>query len=283
MGPIRTPAAAGAFYPSDPGELRNAIRAAFLDPRGPGLVPPDSARNPRRLRAILVPHAGYIYSAAIAARAFALVAAERPPNAVLLLGVDHTGAGAPFAVSCRTWETPLGRVLPADALLDRLLGGPIVVDERSHAEEHSLEVELPFLQTVLPGVPMAALTVRYATFDQLRRVAERVTEAVRGEDVLLLASTDFSHYVTAQAAQRLDALALAEIVRRDGAGFYGTVAEHRISMCGIAPTTVLLEALRDEPLTARVLRWGHSGEVEPMARVVGYASVVFESRDPPGR
>ena len=101
-------------------------------------------------------------------------------------------------------------------------------------------------------------------------------EAIADRDVLLLASTDFSHYVPAETAERLDRLAIEAILARDPRELYETVAEHDISMCGIAPTTVLLAATAGRPLTARLLRWGHSGEAEPMRDVVGYAALTLE-------
>jgi AmmeMemoRadiSam system protein B len=273
----RPPAVAGAFYPAERAELQALLRECFEGPRGPGSSGHRATSAPRRTRALVVPHAGFVYSGPIAARAYAVVAGEVPPKEVLLLGVDHTGNGRAFGLSRRPWRTPLGDVEVATELVDRIAGGEIAVDERAHAQEHSLEVQLPFLQTVLPGVPIAALTVRFAPLEQLRAVASQIAHAVQGRDTLLIASTDFSHYVAPETARRLDALALAEIDRRDGPGLYRTVVDRDISMCGVAPTTVLLEALRDEPLTVRPLGWSHSGEAEPMSRVVGYAAAAFET------
>ena len=273
---VRPPAVAGAFYPSDPAALREAVEASFRDRRGVGRRRSEGHAEPRRTRAVVVPHAGYVYSGAIAARAYDRIARETLPSEILLLGVDHHGGGAPFALSGRPWRTPLGTTTVAEELVDRLRGGPIVLDDRAHLREHSLEVQLPFLQRVAPGVPLAMLQVRYGEFAALRAVAERVRRAVDRRPVLLVASTDFSHYVPAPTAERLDALALAEIGRGDAEGLYEVVAREGISMCGIAPTTVLLEALRPEGLTTVPLGWGHSGEVEPMREVVGYAAAALE-------
>ena len=199
-----------------------------------------------------------------------------------MLGVDHHGAGVPAAVSDRDWLTPLGPAEVDHDLVRALARGPIEIDEASHAPEHSLEVQVPFLQYVLPKPRFAALMVRFGPLDFLREVADVVRTAVAERDVLLLASTDFSHYVTPEESDRLDHLALEAILARDGEELYRTVTEQDISMCGIAPTTVLLLALARETLSARLLRWGHSGEAEPMRRVVGYASVLLESRHPLG-
>jgi MEMO1 family protein len=227
-----------------------------------------------------VPHAGYRYSGPIAAHAYAAISTERPPSTVLVLGVNHTARGAPAALSARGWLTPLGRVPVDRELVHALDHRPIEVDETAHAREHSIEVELPFLQYVLPFPRFAAVSVSMGPVGFLADVAAVVRKALQGRDVLVVASTDFSHYVPAETARKLDRLAIDQILRRDPHGLYSTVMEHGISMCGIAPTTVLLFATQDEPLTARLLRWGHSGEAEPMNDVVGYAAIALDSAVP---
>jgi len=278
--PARRPVVAGQFYPAEGAPLTQLIEQNFLDPRGPGHLPVRHRSAERRVRAVVVPHAGYVYSGPIAAHAFAAVASERPPATVLVLGVNHTGRGAPAALSSRDWLTPLGRVPVDHELVHALDHRPIEVDETAHAREHSIEVELPFLQYVLPFPRFAALTVSMGPAGFLADVAAVVRKAVQGRDVLLVASTDFSHYIPAEEARRLDGLAIEQILKRDPNGLYATVVDRDISMCGIAPTTALLFATQDESLGARLLRWGHSGEAEPMDEVVGYASAVLESKLP---
>lgn len=274
----RPPAVAGAFYPRDGAQLAHAVERAFLDDRGVGHLPTRHRAKTRRLRAIVVPHAGYVFSGAIAARAYDQVAADAAASTILVLGVDHHGLGPEAALSDRPWETPLG-IVPGDHdLVGALTRGPVVVDEAAHRREHSIEVQLPFLQYTEPQPQVVPLQVRFGTFEELVQVADVVRDAVRGRDVLLVASTDFSHYVAPEVARRLDALALERIVARDARGLYETVRKHQISMCGIAPTTVLLAALAEEDLSAESLGWGHSGEAEPMSDVVGYASVVLRSK-----
>lgn len=270
---------AGQFYAGSGAELARQIERCFLDPRGPGALPVRHRSANRRVRAAIVPHAGFDYSGPIAAHAYARIAAERPPESVLILGVDHHGRGTGPVLSDRAWLTPLGPT-PADHDLVRALAMPPVrIDEDAQAEEHSIEVQLPFLEYVIPHPRFAALQVRFTSFDQLLEVAKVVRSAIQDRDVLLLASTDFSHYVSARTAERLDRLAIDAILARDARLLYETVAENEISMCGIAPTTVLLATLADENLTARLLRWGHSGEAQPMREVVGYAALALELPD----
>lgn len=273
----RHPAVAGSFYPEDASELTRLLECCFLDPRGPGELPDRHRSGIRRIRAAIVPHAGFVYSGAIQAHAYRAIAAERPPQSVLLLGVNHRGIGASAALSAVTWDSPLGP-LPIDTeLRDRLEHAPITTDESAHREEHSLEVQVPFLQYVLPQPRAVMLSVRFDGYDQLGAVAKVVGAAVAGRDVLLIASTDLSHYLPVDEARELDSLVLDQILKRDARGLYDVVTRCDITMCGVAPTVVLLAALASEPLSARLLAWGHSGEASPMPTVVGYAALLLES------
>jgi MEMO1 family protein len=273
------------FYATDAGELTRQIEASFESPRGPGRLPPRHRGPDRSLRAIIVPHAAYQYSGPIAALAYDEVARQRPPSTVLVLGVNHDGVGASAAVSNVPWLTPLGPVDTDPDLVRALARGPIEVDEEAHAHEHSIEVQLPFLQYVLPHPRVVALEVRHGPWRFLEEVAAVVRSAIRSADVLAVASTDFSHYVPPSVAERLDHHAIDRILAGDARGLLSTVEEEEISMCGIAPTTVLLAAVAEEHLTTRLLRWGHSGEAGPMGPVVGYASLTLSvpPAESPGR
>jgi len=276
--PARRPAVADQFYAGNGEALAHQVEGCFLSSRGPGELPPRRRGGHRTIRAVVVPHAGFEYSGPIAALAYARIAAEPAPATVLVLGVDHQGAGLGPALSDRPWRTPLGPTAVDHDLVRALAHPPVAIDEAAHAFEHSIEVQLPFLEYVLPKPRFVPLQVPFDSFEALTRVAEIVRQAVRDRDVLLVASTDFSHYVPAATAERLDRLAIDAILARDARRLYDTVRDHRITMCGIAPTTVLLAALEDEPLTAELLRWGHSGEVVRMRDVVGYASLLLEER-----
>jgi AmmeMemoRadiSam system protein B len=272
----RPPAVAGQFYSGDAAELAREVEASFLSPRGPGALPARHRRAERRIRAAVVPHAGFVYSGPIAAWVYSAIASERPPETTLILGVDHHGATRTAALSDRPWSTPLGPVDVDHELVRALAHGPVHVDEAAHAHEHSIEVQLPFLDYVLPHPRIVALMVPFRSFEFLEEVAQVVRQAVEGRDVLLVASTDFSHYVPPAEADRMDHRAIDQILAGDARGLYRTVTEYQISMCGIAPTTVLLAALGKAGAPFRLLRWGHSGEAEPMRSVVGYAGLVAE-------
>ena len=277
----RPPVVAGQFYAADGRELARQIEGCFTDERGPGELPTRHRARDRKVVAAVVPHAAYPYSGAIAAHVYARVAADRPPASVVILGVDHFGAHPGGALSARAWLTPLGPT-PVDAdLLAALQRGPVQVDEAAHAREYSIEVQLPFLEYVLPKPRIVPVQVHHGSFDLLKEIGGVVWDAVRGKDVLLLASSDFSHYIPADRARRLDRMAIDAILAGDAARLYDIVERERISMCGIAPTTVLLSALAGRRLAGTLLRWGHSGEVTPMNEVVGYAAILLEEPGPP--
>ena len=275
----RRPAVAGQFYEGDASALAQQIEGCFTDARGPGALPTRTRSKDRKIRAIVVPHAGYVFSGAIAAHAYRLVAADRPPESVLILGVDHYGMSTGAALSERPWLTPLGPTPVDTDLVVALRHGPVDVNEEAHRREHSIEVQLPFLEYVLPHPRFVPLEVGFGRYEFLDEVAGVVRNAIRDRDVLLVASTDFSHYVPPTTAERLDRMAIERILARDPKGLYETVTRNDISMCGIAPTTVLLAALQGEDVRPRLLRWGHSGEVEKMRDVVGYAAIALESGD----
>ncbi len=276
---VRSPAVAGAFYPRDPVALRHALESSFAAPRGPGQDPANASptRKERRILAGIVPHAGYIYSGPIAAHFFARLAAEPRPAAVVLLGVNHQGAEGLLSLSDEDWRTPLG-VVPTDRELMRSLAKPpIAIDGLAHHREHSLEVELPFLQYLWPDPPpIVALQVTFTELSLLKEAGEVVARALHGRDVLLIASTDFSHYLPVSEARRLDDLAIEAVLSGSPDRLYRTVMDQDISMCGIAPTTVLLSALQGTGLRPQLLAKGSSADAEPMDTVVGYASFVVE-------
>ncbi|MFY9716393.1 MAG: AmmeMemoRadiSam system protein B [Thermoplasmata archaeon] len=277
---LRPPAVAGQFYPADGAALAREVEACFTDPRGPGHLPTRTRAPDRRLIAAVVPHAGFSFSGPIAAHAYARIAAERAPESVLVLGVDHHARSAGAALSRRAWETPIGPTAIDLDLVRALDQPPLAVDEEAHALEHSIEVQLPFLEYVLPRPRFVPLEIAFDSFERLERIAAVVRRAIEGRDVLLLASTDFSHYVPVATAERLDRLAIEAILSGDPRSLYDTVAREEISMCGIAPTTVLLSVLAGRRRRSELLRWGHSGEATPMRDVVGYAAIVL-SEDPP--
>lgn len=280
MERVRPAAVAGSFYPFEPGELRQLLEVCFnsslLGPRG--IKSPSS-----KLMGGMAPHAGYIYSGPCAAHFYARL--EPTIERVILLGVNHRGAGARAALSgVDFWETPLGRVKLDQELGNQLKAtlGFVESDDRSHAQEHSIEVQLPFLQTILKEFTLLPIALSHSTVGECARLGEAIAQGfqtlqAQGQKGVVIASSDLNHYLSPSETERLDCLALKKILALDPEGLIETVERERISMCGVLPAACLLfcaRALGAEAVT--LLKHCHSGDAVPMEEVVGYASVAVE-------
>jgi len=270
---------AGLFYEGGARALRAEVDGYLGRARGPRVAASE-------WRALLLPHAGHVYSGAVCG---AGVGAVELPPAVLLLGPNHQGEGEGRALSdAASWRTPLGDAPTARELVDELLaaGAGIRLDARAHRREHSLEVIVPFLQAARPDVSVACLSLGEpelgACLEAGRAVARAVTALeARGRRVALLVSSDLNHYLPRDENRRKDDRALDALLAGDPAGLFERVLlRERISMCGVLPATALLEALRHLPPAApRLLARGDSGDAfGDTSRVVGYAAVLWETR-----
>ena len=262
----RLPVVADKFYPGNPRELCH-----YFEENIPVVT---SRRSPAKL--VVVPHAGYVYSGAVVGETLVRV---EVPQTVVLLGPNHHGQGAPVALSDEDWLTPMGRV-PFAAELARFLlqdEGPIVIDNGAHTFEHSLEVQLPFLQFFQEDLAILALTISHLTLHHCQDVASRIAQAIRlyGKPVLLLASTDMTHYESRSNAVKKDTMALEHVRALDPTGLYTTVTSQKISMCGFIPTCIgLMAALELGADTAELVRYTDSGAVSgDINQVVGYAGL----------
>lgn len=266
----RKAAVSGQFYPADPGELRALIEQCL-----------GAGKKAKRSKAlgVVAPHAGYIYSGHVAGAALAQV---EIPATVLILGVNHRGVGAPYSIQAEgSWETPLGEV-PIDTGLASALQkeSPLLVaDPAAQQFEHSLEVEVPFVQVLNPGVRIVPICIGGMAKEELQSLGESVAAALQNwkEPVLIVASTDFSHYIAAAQAKVQDRFALEAIESLDGARLLDEVWRREISMCGFAPTASALFALKKLGATqARLIRYATSGDVTgEYDSVVAYASFII--------
>lgn len=257
---VRRPAVAGTFYPSDADDLRRAISTAFADAV---TAAPSSAST----KALIVPHAGYVYSGAIAASAFGLVAATHDRiDRVVLLGPSHRVHLLGMAVpSVDSFETPLGAV-PIDAeLRSRVLELPgVALDDEPHRLEHSLEVELPFLQSVLGDFDLLPIAVGDATANEVGTTLDAVWG---GAETLIVISTDLSHYHRYDDAVRLDGRTASAIVAAD----HDAIGDR--DACGSRPLRGLLQLAKRRGLDVEQLDVRNSGDTAgDRARVVGYGA-----------
>jgi AmmeMemoRadiSam system protein B len=265
---IRPPSVAGHFYTDDPAELRSEIRSYLAHPE----IPLDA-------KGVIAPHAGYIYSGSVAGVAYGSV---RLPRRILVLGPNHTGRGVPLSLYPEgNWSTPLGTV-PIDRELNRLLQAEcpgLAADTSAHAREHSVEVQIPFLQTAVSAFEFSAICVGTADFGILQSLGQGMARAIRsaGDPVLIVCSSDMNHFEPADVADRKDHLAIEKILSLDARGLYETVIEHDISMCGFAPAVATIVACTDLGATeGRLLRYTNSGEVSgDYESVVAYAAMAI--------
>jgi hypothetical protein len=267
---IRRPAVAGSFYPEDPEALRRDLEALTGDRR------PAAAAA---ATGILVPHAGYVYSGRIAAATYAAVSL---PRAFVILGPNHTGAGEPVAVADDgAWRTPLGEA-PIDKDLARAVLArcrAAAADPEAHRREHSLEVQIPFLQHLARALRFVPICVGTLRLEVLLDLGRAVAEAVRASETgaLLVISSDLSHYLPAGVAESQDRKAIDRILAVDPEGLHRVVQQEGISMCGVAPAVAGLEAARRlGARSGRLVAYGNSGDSSgDYGSVVGYAGVVL--------
>lgn len=270
---MRYPAVAGQFYEGEATALRKQIESCYRHALGPGKKPAAAAKGPRTLKGLVVPHAGYVYSGPVAAHAYAALAEDGLPRTFVILGPNHTGLGATEALGTHDWETPLGVVTYEKELGKRLVREPITEDIIAHRHEHSIEVQLPFLQDLSDAVRFVPICMGIQDLRHATQVGEIVGEAIKGQDVVVIASTDFCHYIPKAEAARRDRLAIDRILAFDVKGFYRTVQENDISMCGYGPVMAMMTAIG--AARPELLKYGCSGDVAPMDEVVGYGAVAM--------
>lgn len=264
---VRRPAVAGQFYPRKAEELR-AMLKEMVDPKA----------KKEKAVAVVSPHAGFIYSGPVAGSVFSSV---EIPDRVVILGPSHRGIRGVFGIMSEgTWQTPLGEV-PVDGELGRAVqeSSPLVQeDPGGHASEHSLEVQLPFLQYLKKDFSIVPICVSAAAdYADLENLAGALADSIlqSRRPVLLVSSTDMSHYVSEETARKLDFLAIDRMLALDARGLYDVVQAKDITMCGFQPTTaVILAAKKLGAAKAELIRYQTSGTATgDFTSVVGYAGL----------
>ncbi|NPA74760.1 MAG: MEMO1 family protein [Euryarchaeota archaeon] len=274
---MRQPAVAGQFYPGTESGLDSLIPDLFLHPIGPGAVPKLRIDGPRKIEGGIVPHAGYIFSGPVAAHFYRELAMDGFPETFIIIGPNHYGLGAGVAVSMEDFVTPYGVAQIDEELASAVAKDIVAVDENAHRYEHSIEVQIPFLQFFkrdIRIVPITMLTQEETIAVELGRIIKTAVEET-GRDVVIIASSDFSHYVPKKSAYKKDARAIEKIVDRDVSGLYRVIYRYKITMCGYGPIAAMLSATGGE---VKFLKYATSGDVQPMDEVVGYAAFKVERR-----
>ncbi|MFH2123465.1 MAG: AmmeMemoRadiSam system protein B [Pseudomonadota bacterium] len=264
---VRTPAVADRFYPGNPRTLLREINELI-----------HSAAQAQKAHAVVSPHAGYMYSGAVAGETFARV---HVPETVIIMGPNHHGQGAPIALSTTPWQMPMGMVPIDTTIAEALLktSSTITVDETAHRFEHSLEVQVPFLQARQKNLSIVPLVVSHISYPLCLEVGTAIAKVIAkaGKEILIVASSDMTHYEPRTAADKKDHYALKKLADMDPSTLYHAILDYNISMCGIMPVTIaLIAAIALGATKTELVRYTDSGAVSgDTSQVVGYAGVII--------
>jgi hypothetical protein len=248
---------------------------------GPGKVPNVAEKSLQSLVGFVSPHAGYVYSGPVAAYGYYTLALEGKPEVVAIFGPNHTGQGSGISIMNQgVWRTPLGDVEIDSEIASKIMHGSGVIDldDSAHTFEHSIEVQLPFLQYLYgAGFKFIPICFMMQDLDSSREVGQATATALRGKNALIIASSDMTHYEPQKIAEQKDKSALEAVEKMDEEHFYSTVEEQGITACGYGPIIALMTAAKIlGAKNAKLLKYATSGDVTgDFSAVVGYASVAF--------
>ncbi len=277
----RLPAVAGVFYPSDKNELCHLLELSFKDEQfGPGEILPNSQSSTKRIFGIISPHAGYIYSGAVAANAYYKIS-NSSFESVIMIGPNHYGIGARLAtVNSGDWETPLGTVGIDSDLANSISedAGILDLDEVAHSRDHCLEVQLPFLQYIKTSqFKIVPIIMIMQDLDTASKLGDSIARVNKSNGAMLIASSDFTHYEPNKDAHMKDSELIESILALDVTEFYATLERLSVTACGYgAIASVMISAKALGATKGQLLRYATSGDIRGDTRsVVGYASIIF--------
>lgn len=290
--PIRPAAVAGQFYAKDTKTLHEELRSCFTHTLGVGKQP-TLTQGDLDIKAIIVPHAGYKYSGAVASHSYYQLTCNGFADQFIIIGPNHTGIGSDVSIMNKgSWQTPLGDIPIHTTLADTLTTPPLQPDSTAHYYEHSIEVQLPFLQYCAQHHPFSFVPIAMANQD--KQISDKLgkicADAIKKNSTktVLIASSDFSHIgfnyqnippkntAVHTYAQQQDTYALEKILQLDESGLHDVVQEKHISMCGYGPIAAVLTASKLLGATqAKLLKYATSYEIQPASSCVGYASILI--------
>ncbi|MGD9394755.1 MAG: MEMO1 family protein [Dehalococcoidia bacterium] len=266
---IRKPVVAGQFYPAPASELKTMIGS---------MVKEKAVKE--EVIGLVSPHAGYIYSGVVAG---ATISRVKFKDTFIIMGPNHTGAGRPLSIMTEgAWQTPLGEVEIDTELAKKILADSkhLEEDEAAHLYEHSIEVQLPFLQYFKPDFKLVPMVFGHPDGAVYKEVGQEIARAVKalGREVVILASSDMSHYEPQESAQKKDTQAIGAILKLDEDELLKRVYDFHITMCGYAPAVSLIVAAKELGATsAELVKYQTSGDVTgDYSAVVGYAGIIIK-------
>lgn len=278
---LRQPAVAGSFYAGDSKSLNIQIENCFLHKIGPGEIPLVNTNREKNIVGLVSPHAGYIYSGPVAANGFYKIALDGKPDTIIILGPNHQGFGENISIMAEgRWKTPLGELeIDAEMAEDILKNSKIIKnDEKAHKYEHSIEVQLPFIQYIFgKDIKFVPICMTRQDIDTDIEIAKSICSSVVDKNILIIASSDFTHYEPQEYAKNADKQAINAILEFNPDKLYDMIYHQNLTMCGPGPITVMLIAC--ETLGAKkaeLLKYATSGDISEMYdQVVGYASLII--------
>ena len=274
---IRTPAVAGMFYPGNSNELEKSIKDCFIHSLVPGKLPPTE--NKQKIFGVVCPHAGYIYSGPIACHSYYAISSGQY-DLFIIIGPNHWGLGCNVAAmkDC-SWETPLGHVEvdsnSASELTD--ISKVVELDFFSHTKEHSIEVQVPLLQQVYSEFKILPISLIKQDLDSAKEVGIAIATIAKTRKVMIIASSDFTHYEKNDFAYEQDHALIEPILKLDVEEFYRVLHEKNVTACGYGAIASTIIACKELGATkGELLKYATSGDVTgDTSSVVGYGSIVF--------
>ena len=277
---IRKPAVAGLFYEIDPDSLRKQIEWCFKHRLGPGSIP--EIGNKRSIKGVIAPHAGYVYSGPVAAHTYHEIAEDGFPETFVILCPNHTGMGSGVSTMNQgSWETPLGLADIDGEFADLMIKNAGIIDSNpeAHLKEHSAEVQLPFLQYLNPDFQFVPVTMWMQDIETATEIGVSIekTASELGRDVVVIASTDFTHYQPQDIAHKQDMKVIDAIKAMDEKRMMNRVMELNVTMCGYGPVAATMVASKKMGATlCEMKKYATSGDATgDKSSVVAYASAVF--------
>jgi len=277
---LRQPAVAGSFYEVDSKSLNKQIEDCFLHKLGPGKIPPVNPKRQNNIVGLVSPHAGYMYSGPVAANGFYRIALGGKPDTIIILGPNHRGFGEDISIMAEgKWKTPLGELeIDAEIAEDILKNSKTIKnDKKAHQYEHSIEVQLPFIQYIYGNnIKFVPICMTRQDINTDIEIAKSICSSVVDKNILIIASSDFTHYEPQEYAENVDKQAINAILEFNPKKLYDIIYRQNLTMCGPGPITVMLiicEILGAKK--AELLKYATSGDVSGIFnQVVGYASLI---------
>lgn len=274
---VRTPAVAGMFYPSEKNKLTKLIEDCFLHKFGPGEKPPKKLES--KIFGVICPHAGFVYSGPIACNSLYSISSESP-ELFIIIGPNHWGIGRSVATmkDCE-WQTPLGNVEVDSESAEEIsqLSKTIEPDYFSHTREHSIEVQIPILQNIFSNFKILPILLVNQSKEVAKDVGLAIAKIARKKNVMIIGSSDFTHYEPNEFAHEQDMALIEPILEMDVDKFYDVLQKRKVSACGYGAIASTIIACKDlGAIKGELLKYATSGDVTgDMSSVVGYGSIVF--------